>query len=120
MRISEAASTSGLSIDTIRYYEKLGLLPTIRRGGDGRRSFSAENVEWLILLSSLRETGMPMERMRYFAQLYQRGDETLSERKAVLLDHAAHLEKRRVALDHCAELLAYKLKRYDELTEDAS
>lgn len=62
---------------------------------------------------------MPMERMRYFAQLYQRGNETLSERKAVLLDHAAHLEKRRVALDRCAELLAYKLKRYDELAEGA-
>ncbi|SFJ17013.1 MerR, DNA binding [Bosea sp. OK403] len=63
---------------------------------------------------------MPMERMRYFAQLYQQGDETLSERRAVLLDHAAQLEKRRAALDRCAELLAYKLKRYDELAKRAS
>lgn len=78
MRISEAASTSRLSIDTIRYYEKLGLVPKIGRGSDGRRDFSAENVERLALLSSLRETGMAMERMRYFAQLYQRGNETLS------------------------------------------
>ncbi|MER9976147.1 MerR family transcriptional regulator [Mesorhizobium sp. M0085] len=120
MRISEAASTSGLSIDTIRYYEKLDLLPKIARGSDGKRDFSAETVEWLILLSSLRETGMPMERMLYFAQLYQRGNETLSERKAILLDHAAHLEKRRTALDRCAEVLAYKLKRYDEMTEELS
>jgi DNA-binding transcriptional MerR regulator len=120
MRISEAASASGLSIDTIRYYEKLDLLPTISRGSDGRRNFSVENVEWLTLLSSLRETGMPMERMRYFALLYQRGDETLSERKAVLLDHAVHLNKRRTALDRCAEFLAYKLKRYDELAEGVS
>ncbi|MDX8526498.1 MerR family transcriptional regulator [Mesorhizobium sp. MSK_1335] len=120
MRISEVASTSGLSIDTIRYYEKLDLLPKIARGRDGRRDFSAENVEWLILLSSLRDTGMPMERMRYFAQLYRRGNETLSGRKAVLLEHAAHLDMRRAALDRCAELLAYKLKRYDEMTEDLS
>jgi MerR family transcriptional regulator, aldehyde-responsive regulator len=120
MRISEAASTSGLSIDTIRYYEKLDLLPKIARGSDRKREFSAETVEWLILLSSLRETGMPMERMRYFAQLYQRGNETLSERKAVLLDHAANLEKRRAALDRCAELLVYKIKRYDEMTEELS
>ncbi|WP_092172866.1 MerR family transcriptional regulator [Bosea sp. OK403] len=120
MRISEAASTSGLSIDTIRYYETLGLLPKIRRGSDRRRAFSGEDIEWLVLLSSLRETGMPMERMRYFAQLYQQGDETLSERRAVLLDHAAQLEKRRAALDRCAELLAYKLKRYDELAKRAS
>ncbi|MUO43008.1 MerR family transcriptional regulator [Agrobacterium vitis] len=120
MRISEAASTSGLSIDTIRYYEKLGMLPKVRRGSDGRRDFSAENIEWLVLLSSLRETGMPMERMRHFAQLYQHGHKTLSERRAMLLDHAEHLQKRRAALDRCAELLAYKLKRYDEIGEERS
>ncbi|MCV3206170.1 MerR family transcriptional regulator [Mesorhizobium sp. YC-39] len=117
MRISEAASTSGLSIDTIRYYEKLGLLPKIGRGSAGRRDFSAENIEWLVLLSSLRETGMPMAQMRQFARLYQQGNETLSQRRAALLDHAAQLEKRRTALDRCAELLAYKLKRYDELAK---
>lgn len=120
MRISEAASTSGLSIDTIRYYEKLGLLPQIGRGSDGRRDFSGENIEWLVLLSSLRETGMPMEQMRHFAQLYQQGNETLSERRAVLLDHAAQLEKRRAALGRCAELLAHKLERYDELAKGVS
>lgn len=120
MRISEAAATSGLSIDTIRYYEKLGLLPKVGRGRDRRRDFSAENVEWLILLSSLRETGMPMEQMRYFARLYQRGRETLPERKAVLLDHAAHLDMRRAALDRCAELLGYKLKLYNEMAEEVS
>lgn len=120
MRIAEAESTSGLSIDTIRYYEKLALLPKIDRGRDGKRDFSAENVEWLVLLSSLRETGMPMERMQYFAQLYQRGAETLSERRAVLLDHAAYLEKRRAVLDRCAALLAYKLRRCDEMAEEVS
>lgn len=120
MRISEAASTSGLSIDTIRYYEKQDLLKMISRGSDQRRNFSAEDVEWLVLLSSLRETGMPMERMRYFAQLYRMGNETLRERKAVLLDHAAQLDRRRDALDRCAALLAHKIKRYDELAEDAS
>lgn len=120
MRISEAASISGLSIDTIRYYEKLKLLPKIWRGSNGRRNFSAEHVEWLVLLSSLRETGMPMERMRHFAQLYQSGDETLSERRALLLDHAKQLEKRRAALDRCTELLAHKLKRYDELAKEGS
>lgn len=115
MRISEAASRSGLSIDTIRYYEKQNLLPRIIRGPGGNRHFSAENVEWLVLLSSLRETGMPMKRMRNFARLYREGDAKLAERKEILLDHAMQLEERRAALDHCAELLAYKLKRYDAI-----
>jgi DNA-binding transcriptional MerR regulator len=120
MRISEAASRSGLSIDTIRYYEKAELLPPIKRGVDGKRRFSAEEVEWLILLSSLRDTGMRMERMRYFARLYRKGDETIPERKQVLLDHSQQLDKRRRALDRCADLLAHKLKRYDEIVGEAS
>lgn len=78
MRISEAASRSGLSIDTIRFYEKSGLLPSIGRGADGRRWFSSENVEWLVLLSSLRDTGMPMKTMQHFAELYRKGDTELS------------------------------------------
>jgi DNA-binding transcriptional MerR regulator len=116
MNISEAGSRSGLSIDTIRYYEKLGLLPRIVRDRAGKRLFSMENIDWLVLLSSLRETGMPLERMRHFAQLYKDGNTTLSERKAILLDHASRLNEQRAALERCAELLAYKLKRYAEIT----
>ena len=116
MRISEAASQSGLSIDTIRYYESSGLLPPIERGADRQRRFSAVDVEWLILLSSLRDTGMPMKTMRHFAGLYRKGDETIPDRKKVLLEHADHLQQRRGALDRCADILAHKLERYDEIT----
>lgn len=115
MRISEAASTSGLSIDTIRYYEKAGLLPPVERGSDGKRRFSAGDVDWLVLLSSLRATGMRMETMQYFARLYQKGDETVPERKRILLEHSEQLGRQREALDRCAEILAHKLKRYDEI-----
>ncbi|WP_246542174.1 MerR family transcriptional regulator [Roseibium polysiphoniae] len=117
MRISEAASVSGLSVDTIRFYEKSGLLPPIGRGLDGNRKFSAENVDWLVLMSSLRETGMPLEKMRHFAELYRSGNRTISERKQVLLDHAEHLETKRAALDHCASLLERKLGLYAEIEE---
>ncbi|MHC2797719.1 DNA-binding transcriptional MerR regulator [Mesorhizobium jarvisii] len=109
MNISEAGSRSGLSVDTIRYYEKLGLLPRIARDRAGKRQFSMEDIDWLVLLSSLRETGMPLKKMRHFAQLYQMGNATLSERKTLLLDHASHLNKQRAALDRCAKLLAYKI-----------
>ncbi|MCP5082848.1 MAG: MerR family transcriptional regulator [Alphaproteobacteria bacterium] len=116
MRISEAASKSGLSIDTIRYYESSGLLPPIERGADRQRRFSTVDVEWLILLASLRDTGMPQKTMRHFAGLYRQGDGTIPERKKVLLDHADHLEQRRGALDRCADILAHKLERSDEIT----
>ena len=116
MRISEAAARSGLSIDTIRFYEKSGLLPQVERGADGYRRFSMETVDWLMLLASLRETGMPMKKMQHFADLYRQANETIPERKRILLDHSQDLVRRRVALDRCAEILAFKLKRYDEIT----
>lgn len=115
MRISEAAARCGLSIDTIRFYERSGLLPAITRGSDGRRQFSSEDVEWLILLASLRNTGMPMKRMRRFADLYQQGKETIPERRLILSDHSAELEVRRAELDRCTELLYYKLQKYSEI-----
>lgn len=118
MRISEAASRSGLRIDTIRFYEKPGLLPAIARGQDGNRRFSPEDVEWLFLLSSLRETGMPMKKMQRFAKLYQHGNDTIPDRRKVLLEHSEHLERRKADLDRCAKLLDYKLTRYDEIMGD--
>ncbi|MEM8686431.1 MAG: MerR family transcriptional regulator [Pseudomonadota bacterium] len=118
MRISEAARHCGLSIDTIRFYERCGLLPPIERGPDGQRRYSALDVDWLTLLASLRDTGMPMKTMRHFAGLYRYGDQTIPERRKVLLEHAAHLERQRDALDRCAQILKHKLQRYDDITED--
>lgn len=115
MRIAEAAERSGLTIDTIRFYEKSGMLPEIVRSANGRRDFSVENVEWLTLLFWLRETGMPTKTMLHFATLYRAGKKTMSERKQVLLAHADRLKKRRADLDRCEEVLARKLAIYRDL-----
>lgn len=118
MRISDAAARSGLSIDTIRFYERSGLLPPVLRDAGGRRAFSPENVAWLTLLASLRSTGMAMENMRRFARLYQRGDATIPQRRQMLKEHGVHLDRRRAELDQCADLLAHKLQRYSEIEGD--
>ena len=115
MRIAEAAASSGLSIDTIRYYEKSGLVPGINRGADGQRRFSPENIDWLTLLYWLRETGMPMRTMYRFAELYRAGDHAMPERKKILQAHAEHLKKRRADLDRCEDVLARKLAFYRDL-----
>jgi len=115
MRISEASTISGLSADTIRYYEKSGIVPAIDRGADGLRRFSPEIVEWLTLLYWLRRTGMPMKEMRRFAGLYRQGDETVPERRALLVAHAKTLKKRREELDRCEQVLAVKLAAYDRI-----
>ncbi len=115
MLISEASVRSGLSADTIRYYEKSGIVPAIDRGADGLRRFSPENVEWLTLLYWLRKTGMSMKDMQRFAALYREGGRTVSERKALLLGHAEALKRKRADLDRCEEVLAEKLALYDKL-----
>ncbi len=114
MRISEAAARSGLKIDTIRYYEAEGLVPNVLRSSDGQRWFSPENVDWPTLLYWLRETGMPMKVMQRFAALYAQGDETIPNRKNILLDHSRLLAKRREDLERCNEVLTRKLEIYEE------
>lgn len=118
MKISEVAERTGLSISTIRFYEKSGLCPIIARGSDGKRTFSINDTDWLVLLASLRATGMPVSKMRSFAGLYALGDETIPERKIALLAHRRSLEDRQAELDRCRAILDRKLQRYDEILED--
>lgn len=118
MKISEVAERSGLSISTIRFYEKSALCPLIERGTDGKRIFSNTDADWLELLASLRATGMPMAEMRAFSNLYASGNATVLERKAALLAHRQSLESRRAELDRCQTILDRKLQKYDEIMKD--
>lgn len=118
MKISEIAEHTGLSISTIRFYEKSGLCPIIQRGQDGKRRFSVKDVDWLSLLASLRATGMPLSQMRAFAALYASGDETVPERRSVLIRHRQSLEDRQAELNHCRTILDRKLRNYDQILED--
>lgn len=118
MKIGEVASQTGLSISTIRYYEASGLCPPVARGPDGQRSFSAKDLDWLCLLASLRATGMTMDRMRSFAELYRRGDDTLLDRKAALLRHRDSLADRQTELERCRAILDRKLAIYDDKLKD--
>lgn len=112
MRISEAATRSGLSADTIRYYEKSGMLPDIPRAPSGVRVFDQRIVDWLTLLYWLRETGMPMARMRRFTTLARAGGDTVAERREILIAHSEDLARRRALLDKCEAVLAIKIASY--------
>jgi len=115
MQIREAAEASGLSADTIRYYEKIGIIRPISRDSGGQRQFSAEDIAWMGVLNCLRNTGMPMKALSRYAELVEAGDHTVSERKQILRDHAKLLAQRRAELDQCDALLAHKLEIYDEV-----
>ena len=118
MRISEAAKACGLSPYTIRFYEKSGMLPKIDRGVDGQRRFNQHHIDWLTLLYWLRETGMPLKQMRRFTALAKAGDESVAERRQILLDHADALKAQRALLKKCESILAIKIASYDALTQE--
>src|ERR1044072_3820503 len=76
----QVGEQTGVSIDTLRYYERIGLLDDIERNSGGRRGFTEDDVSWLMILRCLRETGMPIQRMIRFAELARGGEETIPER----------------------------------------
>ncbi|QBF33085.1 MerR family transcriptional regulator [Thalassococcus sp. S3] len=112
MKIAEVSQKSGLSSDTIRYYESCGMLPDIRRSPQGHREFTPKDVEWLTLLYWLRETGMPLRQMKRFTALAKMEGPASFERRHILMDHAEELRRRRAVLDHCEKILAIKIASY--------
>jgi DNA-binding transcriptional MerR regulator len=106
----QAAERSGFSLDTLRYYEKIGLID-IGRAPSGHRQFRDDDLEWLEVLRCLRDTGMPIARMREYADLTRSGDATLAERVRLLRDHdaqvAAMIETLQAQREHLREKIAW-------------
>ncbi len=117
MQIQEASIMSGLSIDTIRFYEKLGILPPIERDPSGHRRFTTENIEWMKVLYWLRKTGMPTKIMSRYAHSVHSGDHTIDERIKILRDHQVRLDEKQKELNACQDILDYKLSAYFQVKE---
>lgn len=120
MNIKDAAEVSGLSIDTIRFYEKAAMLPKLPRDARGWRRFDAGAVEWLRNLERLRATGMPMADMRRFAALVHGrvGPDGPAARLEILRRHAERLQHRRREVEGCQAYLDHKISIYSTMTED--
>jgi MerR family transcriptional regulator, aldehyde-responsive regulator len=114
MTIHEAAAASGLSVDTIRFYEKAGMTPPAPRDSRGWRTFPPPLVEWLTNLARLRATGMPMVQMQRFARLVHAtpSPDVIAERLAILREHNACLARRRAELEVAQEYLDHKIAVY--------
>ncbi|PYE25735.1 MerR family transcriptional regulator [Rhizobium sp. PP-CC-3A-592] len=100
MKIGELAKRSGLSAHTIRYYERIGLLPYADRDGSSQRDYDAAILTWIAFLRRLKATGMPIREMLLYAELRSRGAATEPERRVLLEQH-----RNRVG-EHIADLQA--------------
>ena len=90
----EVAARFGLTLDTLRYYEREGLLTEVERSPSGHRRYRASDVELLDLVRCLRDTDMPIARLREFAELVRAGDQTIPARLEVLTAHNQALTER--------------------------
>ncbi|MER7456449.1 MerR family transcriptional regulator [Micromonospora sp. NPDC126480] len=111
---SEAARRSGFSLDTLRYYEKIGLLSVGRTAG-GRRIFTDDDLGWLELFRCLRDTGMPIAEMCRYAELAREGAHTAGERQALLERHAERVEEQMRLLQRQYDHLRAKIRYYEGL-----
>ncbi|NJC72832.1 MerR family transcriptional regulator [Planosporangium thailandense] len=108
----EAAERSGFSLDTLRYYERIGLLTSVRRTAGGQRVFTDDDLSWLGILRCLRDTGMPIARMCRYAELSRGGEETMPERLALLAEHDRAVERQIARLRAQQEHIREKIRYY--------
>lgn len=112
--IAEAARRSGLTIDTLRYYERIELLEPPARDSGGRRVYTERDLSWLEFLTKLRTTGMPIRMMRQYAGLRHGGLPTTGQRRAILVEHRRDVQARIAELQGCLEVLNYKIDNYEQ------
>jgi len=113
----QVAEQTGFSLDTLRYYERIGLLDDIARNSGGQRVFTEADVAWLRILRCLRDTGMPIQRMVRYAELARGGDETIRERLEVLEEHDRDIDEKiarlRAEQEHIRAKIAYYQREMD-------
>jgi DNA-binding transcriptional MerR regulator len=108
----ETAEKCGLSQHTLRWYERIGLLDRVARTADGRRRFSDRDLDWILLLSRLRATGMPVRDMLRYAELVRSGAQE-QQRLALLERHREHVRQALRQQQECLELLDRKIATYE-------
>jgi DNA-binding transcriptional MerR regulator len=108
----EAVEKTGFSLDTLRYYERIGLLDSVDRNAGGQRVFTDGDLAWLDILRCLRDTGMPIARMLRYAELARGGDATFAERAELLQEHDRDIERKIAELRDEQSRIREKIRWY--------
>lgn len=118
--ITEVAVYAGLSAHTLRWYERIGLMPHVDRSHSGQRRYTDRDLDWLDLVGRLRLTGMPVADMVRYAELVREGEHTVAEREELLSTHRESVRQRIAELNSTLEVLDYKIDRYADARRRAS
>lgn len=120
LSIGELAEITGRSVDSLRYYEREGLIPRVRRNPSGHRRYTEQHIYWVALLGRLRASGMSVARVRDYCRLAERGDETRSAREELLRRHEADVVAHIEDLQRSLRIVRAKIGFYESGEKDPS
>lgn len=118
MKIGELSKKCGLSIDTLRFYEKIGLTPNPLRDGGGHRVYDPAIMQWLGFLARLKETDMPLKKQVEYAKLRDMGNKTAALRRVLLEKHLQELMAKQTRLKDNISTLKTKITIYRQIEKD--
>ena len=114
MTIAEVSKKYGLSADTLRYYERIGLIPPVPRTKGGVRDYGEESCGWIELMKCMRAAGVQIEALIEYVNLFRQGDSTIGARKALLMEQREQLLARMEEMQSSLNLLNEKIDRYEQ------
>ena len=111
MTIAEVSEKFDISQDTLRYYERIGLLPSVNRNKSGIRDYTEEDCRWVEFIKCMRSAGLPIEVLIEYVALFRLGDATVEARKELLIEQRNQLLTRMEDMKKTLERLDYKIAR---------
>lgn len=114
MTIKDVAEKYEISQDTLRYYERIKMIPEVHRTKGGIRDYTEEDLRWVELALCMRSAGLPIEAMIEYVRLYQEGDETIPARLDLLKGQMEVLTEQKKQIEATMERLSYKISKYEE------
>ena len=108
----------GINSSAMRYYEKEGILPIVKRDKNGNRTYTDENIEWLRFIKLLRATDMGIEDIKHYVFLFNQGNSTIEKRREILSEHKESIKNEIKSKLDCLDQINYKLGVYDELSRN--
>ena len=114
MTIAEVSKQYGLSPDTLRYYERIGLLPAVHRTAGGIRDYTPSDCEWVEFIKCMRSAGVQVDALVDYVALFQQGDATASARKQILIQQRSRLLQQMDEMQKTLERLDQKIQNYEQ------
>ena len=114
MKIGEVSQKYDISTDTLRFYEKVGLIPPVNRNQSGIRDYSEADLRRVDFIKCMRGAGLPIEALTQYMNLVMQGDKTIEARKEILINQRDLLAARTQEMQKTLDLLDYKINVYEE------